>query len=37
LEAAGCALSWCYPIENVMKNINVLFDEEVAKVLKFSS
>jgi len=29
LQAAGCALSWCYPIENVVKKRSIFFDEGV--------
>jgi len=32
LQAAGCALSWCYPIKNVIRKINVFFDEEGVNV-----
>jgi len=32
LQAGGCALSWCYPIKNVIKKRSILFYEEGEKV-----
>jgi len=29
LQAAGCTLSWCYPIKNVVKKRSIFFDEGV--------
>jgi len=29
LQAAVCALSWCYPFKNVMKKRSIFFDEGV--------
>jgi len=34
LQAAVCALSWCYPIKNVTKKRNVFFDEGVKVFIK---
>jgi len=31
LQAAGCALSWCYPIKNVIKKRSIFFDAEGVK------
>jgi len=31
LQAAGCALSWCYPIQNVIKKRSIFFDAEGVK------
>jgi len=32
LQAGGCALSWCYPVKNVIKKRSIFFDEEDVKV-----